>query len=166
MARNPRRHPRCRLRHDPPPDADSIPRRLLPGVRSGLGFRGHHRRSRLRSRRNRSRPRVPQSGREFAWSEECVVLDRIDCANYRVCGLLPLVQEGAVDEALNSCWVWVRVEQGEDLESGWEGLGGMQLDLRERHLMSVFCVQKKTREGAVDGEDGTQGLATIMANDE
>lgn len=62
LARNARRHPRRRLRHDPPPNADSFPRRLLPGVCPGAGIRRHHRRSRLRSRRDWSWPHLPESG--------------------------------------------------------------------------------------------------------
>ena len=49
MARNPRRYSRCRLRHDPPPNADSIPCRVLLGVRASPGIYRHYRRSRLRS---------------------------------------------------------------------------------------------------------------------
>lgn len=62
LAWNPRRYPRRRLRHDPPPNADALPRRLLLGVCAGLGIHRHHRRSRLRSRRHWSRPHLPESG--------------------------------------------------------------------------------------------------------
>ena len=100
LARNARRHPRRRLRHDPPPNPDSLPRRLRLGVRAGPGIHRHHCRSRLRSRRNGSRPHLPESGSQSAWVERSVVLGRLDCADCRLCGLLPLVQEGAADEAL------------------------------------------------------------------
>lgn len=63
MAWNARRYPRCRLRHDPPPNADSFSRRLLLGVCTGPGIHRHHRRSRLRSRCDWSRPNLPESGR-------------------------------------------------------------------------------------------------------
>lgn len=49
LARNPRRHPRRRLRHDPPPNADSIPCRVRPGVRTSPGIRRYHRRPWLRA---------------------------------------------------------------------------------------------------------------------
>lgn len=102
LARNPRRHPGRRLRHDPPPNPDPLPRRVRLGVRAGVGIRRHHRRSRLRSRRHGSWPYLSEFGCRSARFERSVVLGRLDCADRRLCGLLPLVQEGAVDEALRA----------------------------------------------------------------
>ena len=101
MARHPRRYPRRRLRHDPPPDADPFPRHLHPGLRASPRIHRHHRRSRLRPRRHRSGTYFPQPRNEPTRVEERVVLDWIAGAARRVCGLLPLVQEGAIDEALS-----------------------------------------------------------------
>lgn len=101
LARDPRRHPGRRLRHDPPADADPLPRHLHLGLRAGAGVHRHHRRSRLRPRRHGSRPNLPEPGDKPARSEERVVLDRIVGADRRVRGLLPMVQERAVDEALS-----------------------------------------------------------------
>ena len=101
LARHPGRDPGRRLRHDPPANADKVPRHLHPGVRAGSRIHRHDRRARLRPRRHRPGTYLPEPGDKPARAQERVVLDRAAGADCHLCGLLPLVQEGAVNEALS-----------------------------------------------------------------
>ena len=79
-----------------------------------------------------------------------------------MCGLLPLVQEGAADEALNVAVCGF----GAGLVLGWEGLGACELDLRGKHSTSLFALPEKERKASDGWKDGIHSLRQLMANEE
>ena len=110
LARHPGRDPGRRLRHDPPATVDEVPCHLHPSVRAGSRIRRHDRRARLRPRRHRTGTHLPEPGDDPARAEERMVLDRAAGADCYLCRLLPLVQEGAVNEALSGLAGYDRLE--------------------------------------------------------
>lgn len=82
-----------------------------------------------------------------------MVLGRIDRANHRVRGLLPLVQEGAVDEALRGA----RGIRGWEGPRSSDGICGKIFD---------GTLRVHTEDGWMDGGKGcTRIAATLMTDD-
>ena len=88
-------------------------------MRAGSWIHRHDRRARLRPRRHRTGTHFPEPGDDPARAEERMVLDRAAGADHYLCGLLPLVQEGAINEALSGLAGFDRLEYVEIWDDPW-----------------------------------------------
>lgn len=101
LARHTRCTPRCGLRHDPPPNPHAVPRRFRARVRAGARQCRDHGSQSDGAGWQWAGNGVSESGDESGRTEQAVVLDHDRLSIGYLCGVLPVVQEGAVDEALS-----------------------------------------------------------------
>lgn len=99
-------HPRCRSRNDPLGHADACSRRFHLDLSSGPRLDRNDRSSRLCAEQDRTWTYLARHHGRPRYDVECVVLGRSDSESQHLCGLLQVLPQGAVAEALEEGKGW------------------------------------------------------------